>query len=72
MLPSTPQLLILVFVLTVTLVLPYAVFSPIARKAGFSKWWSLTMVIPLVNILVIWAFAFARWPVESSGRPNTN
>ena len=37
-------------------------FWRIARRAGYSGWWSLTMLIPLVNIVVIWLFAFAEWP----------
>lgn len=34
----------------------------ISRKAGFSGWWSLLMLIPLVNIVMIWVFAFSDWP----------
>jgi len=58
MMASLPQLLILLAVL----VLPVLVFGPVARKAGFSVWWSLLMIIPFVNIAVIWAFAFMQWP----------
>ncbi|WP_227010119.1 hypothetical protein [Pelagibius marinus] len=36
----------------------------ISRKAGFSGWWSLLMLIPLVNIVMIWVFAFVEWPAE--------
>lgn len=35
----------------------------IARKAGYSGWLSLLMIIPVVNLLVIYIFAFADWPV---------
>jgi uncharacterized membrane protein YhaH (DUF805 family) len=38
----------------------------ISRKAGFSGWWSLLMLIPLVNIVMIWVFAFVQWPAETS------
>lgn len=38
----------------------------ISRKAGFSGWWSLLMLVPLVNIVMIWVFAFADWPAESN------
>lgn len=34
----------------------------IARRAGYSGWWSLTMFVPIVNIVVVWLFAFADWP----------
>ena len=36
----------------------------IAKKAGYSGALSLLLLIPLVNIVVIWIFAFAKWPVE--------
>jgi uncharacterized membrane protein YhaH (DUF805 family) len=34
----------------------------ILHKAGYSGWWSALMLIPLVNIVMIWVFAFADWP----------
>jgi hypothetical protein len=43
------------------------VFVPyilIIRKAGYSGWWVLTALIPLVNLIMLWVFALARWPVE--------
>jgi uncharacterized membrane protein YhaH (DUF805 family) len=33
----------------------------IARKAGFSGWWGVTQVIPIVNLIMIWVFAFVEW-----------
>jgi len=58
MMVSLTQLLILLAVL----VLPVLVFGPVARKAGFSVWWSLLMIIPVVNIALIWVFAIIQWP----------
>jgi len=40
------------------------IHARIARKAGFSGWWSVAMLIPLLNIVLLWMFAFVRWPVE--------
>jgi len=34
----------------------------IARKAGFSGWWSLLVFIPFINFLLIWVFASVSWP----------
>lgn len=34
----------------------------VLHKAGFSGGWVLTQVIPIVNIIFIWVFAFAVWP----------
>jgi hypothetical protein len=36
----------------------------ITKKAGYSGYLSLLTLIPLVNIIAIWIFAFAKWPVE--------
>ena len=34
----------------------------IVQKAGFSGWWTLVLLVPVVNIAMIWVFAFIRWP----------
>ena len=34
----------------------------IVRKAGYSGWWCLLMLIPGVNVVAYWVFAFAKWP----------
>jgi hypothetical protein len=41
---------------------------PIARildRAGLSRWLAFIGLIPVVNIVALWAFAFADWPSES-------
>ncbi len=40
--------------------------SSILKKAGFSRWWSLCLFLPVVNILMIWTFAFIAWPAEKA------
>ena len=34
----------------------------ILRKAGYSGWWCLLGFVPLVNIVMLWVFAFSEWP----------
>lgn len=34
----------------------------IMRKAGYSGWWCILAVIPLVNLIFLWVFAFTSWP----------
>ena len=36
--------------------------SKIVRKAGFSGWWTLLYLVPVVNVLAVWYLAFAKWP----------
>ena len=33
----------------------------ILRRAGLSAWWAVFLVIPLVNLMALWVFAFIRW-----------
>jgi hypothetical protein len=34
----------------------------IVKKAGYSPAWALFGFIPIANLLLLWVFAFARWP----------
>ena len=34
----------------------------ILHKAGYSGWWVLLLFLPVVNVIMIWVFAFAEWP----------
>jgi hypothetical protein len=34
----------------------------IFAKAGFSGWMALLMLIPLVNLIMLFYLAFAEWP----------
>lgn len=54
------------------LILPYVPSIWVLRKAGHSGWLYLLFLIPLVNIVWLWVFAFGHWPnVESDGRPHS-
>ncbi len=42
-------------------ILPYwKIFS----KAGFSGWMSLLMLVPLLNLVVLYIVAFSQWNVQ--------
>jgi drug/metabolite transporter (DMT)-like permease len=43
-----------------------AVFGRILNRAGYSRWWLLTMLVPLLNLIMLWVFAFANWPAARS------
>jgi hypothetical protein len=36
----------------------------IVSKAGYPGAWSLLALVPLVNVILLWVFAFVRWPIE--------
>jgi len=43
----------------------------IFRKAGYSEWLSLLMVVPLVNVGMLYFLAFSNWPSrrQDAGQP---
>ena len=46
-------------VFAIVIIVPvWAIFS----KAGYSKWLSLVMVVPIVNIIALYFLAFSTWP----------
>jgi hypothetical protein len=57
---------LLVIVLLILLVLVGLIpYWHIFKKAGFSPWLSLLMVIPLVQLIVLYYVAFAKWPEKT-------
>jgi hypothetical protein len=58
------DILLLALVAVAVLAIPVVVFGPVAVKAGFSRWWSLVLILPFVNLFAIWLFAFIEWPAE--------
>ncbi|WP_426991102.1 hypothetical protein [Methylomonas sp. CM2] len=34
----------------------------ILRKAGLDGRWVVALLVPVLNIIMIWVFAFSRWP----------
>jgi hypothetical protein len=38
----------------------------VLKRTGFSGWWVLLMVVPLVNIIALWIYAFAPWKIDAA------
>jgi len=34
----------------------------ILHRAGRSRWWTILAFLPFLNLIVLWVFAFTRWP----------
>lgn len=56
--PGVVELLIIIPILSFVLVPFWMIF----KKAGFPPWLSLGLIIPLVNLVLIFYLAFADWP----------
>jgi len=36
--------------------------AKILKKAGYSGWWCVLALVPLLNWIMLWIFAYASWP----------
>ena len=54
---------VMMLVFTIILVLP---FWRICKKAGYSGFLSLFILIPIANMIFLYWLAFAKWPRENS------
>ncbi|MFA7261463.1 MAG: hypothetical protein WC068_00455 [Caulobacter sp.] len=43
-------------------IVPMFPISTILKKAGRGPWWALLYVVPLVNLIALFVFAYSRWP----------
>jgi hypothetical protein len=55
--------LVLIAVWIGFLVLYIAAFVKIISKAGYSGWWVLVGIVPILNVIMFFVFAFSDWPV---------
>ncbi len=62
---GVPELIIILFIAVIPLVLIWPAMR-ICRRAGFSPWLGILIVIPLANIFLLWFVAFSPWPALPS------
>jgi hypothetical protein len=48
------------------LAVPLLMIARVLRRAGFSRGWALLVLVPVVNLVALWLFAYARWPAVDS------
>lgn len=44
-----------------------AILLPACRvciKAGYPSWVGIVAMVPVLNVLLLWFFAFSQWPLE--------
>ena len=56
-----PEIIIIFIILTIV-IFPVILVSRILNKAGFSGWLSLISLVPVINLIFLWVFAFIDWP----------
>jgi uncharacterized membrane protein YhaH (DUF805 family) len=57
--PDSFATLLVCLIMIAIVVVP---FVRIFQKAGRTGWWAVLILIPIVNIIVLWIFAFSQWP----------
>jgi len=54
---------VMMLIMVAVIIVPFwFIFS----KAGYSKWLSLLMIIPMVNVILLYFLAFSEWPGKRS------
>lgn len=46
----------------ILLILPVLFFAKVVKKTGYSPWWALLGLVPIVNLTMLWVLAYAKWP----------
>lgn len=57
-------LFLLIFIVLPAVLMLWGAWNGVQR-AGYSGAWALVLLIPFVNIIMLYVFAFTTWPVES-------
>ena len=57
------ELILIVIISFFSIAIVIVPYWKIYSKAGFSGWLSITMIIPLINVVMLFYLAFADWPV---------
>lgn len=65
---TTSAFLIFVLVYLAVIVLTIVAWVKIVSKAGYRGWWVLVGLVPVVNVVMFFIFAFSDWPALR-GRP---
>jgi hypothetical protein len=60
--PGIIEFLVMVLMMGATIVLTVVPFWVIFQKAGFPGALSLLMMVPGINVVMLFVLAFARWP----------
>ncbi len=53
--------LIPLFIMLLLVVVPHWF---IFKKVGYSPWRSLTILVPFLNIIMLWLLGFSEWPIQ--------
>ena len=62
--------MVTILIVTLTALILFVIpFWKIFQKAGYSGWWSITLMIPGINIFMMYYLAFSEWPSQRGINP---
>lgn len=50
------------FIVLAFFIAPMFPIAEVLRRAGYSRWWALVYILPLLNLIGLFVFAYSRWP----------
>ncbi len=59
---------VMVLLYLALIVFGFSLYWRIVGKAGWPGWYSLGLLVPLLNLALVVMFAFKEWPVEAENR----
>jgi hypothetical protein len=61
---GVPEVIIILFIVSMSFVLVIWPAGRICRRIGFSPWLGVLAVIPIANLLLLWFIAISPWPIR--------
>jgi hypothetical protein len=52
------------WLLILVLISPVFAMANVIKRVGHSPWLALLFLIPMVNWVFLWVFAYMRWPID--------
>lgn len=59
----------LIFLIITLILVPMILISIILKKAGISRWWAVLWLLPPLNLVGLWVFAYIKWPADELKPP---
>ena len=60
---------IMMLIFAALIVIP---FWFIFTKAGYSRWLGLLMLVPVINVIMLYFLAFSTWPIHARNSPGAD
>ena len=52
------------FITAVSIVIALVLWAAVFQRAGYPVWYTLLLLVPVINLIWLVVFAFREWPIE--------